>query len=162
VLKYKFLSILFALLLLLSIFPVFSFFTPVLMKKFLAFLLAFLIVVGIYLLMKKQSQPDTQLPGSVKNILGLEQPQPSDSNEKNQPTVLLNPEVEQEELIVDAPKGDTTHTWKNEQPAVIPSQEAVQATSAVAPLPATDNWQPTDDGLSPLQKAIKAKRDAGN
>jgi hypothetical protein len=47
----------------------------------------------------------------------------------------------------------TSNNW---QPTVIPSQEAVQATGVAAPTGDTQE----DDGLTPLQRAIKARNAA--
>jgi septal ring-binding cell division protein DamX len=81
------------------------------MKKFFAFVLAFLIVVGIYLLMKKQANPSNEVPTSVKTILGLEKPQQNIANEKNPgvlPTVEENKNPEQDdEMVIKEPTPST-------------------------------------------------------
>lgn len=140
------------------------------MKKFFAFLLAFLIVVGIYLFMKKQANPSNEVPAGVKTILWLEKPQQNIADEKKTnevPKTEENKNPSQDDALVikdsEATSGSAEPivSWQqmpinNEQPTVIPSQEAVQATGTSAP---TGNTQ-EDDGLTPLQRAIKARNAA--
>lgn len=134
------------------------------MKKFFAFLLAFLIVLGVYFLMKKQTQPSNNLSPSVKTLFGMEKPNTpiasgnTKDNQVVQPTPLPTPK-EEDDIFRDLPTatkktGDTVAT---PQPSIIPSQEAKQATGtpAVNPEPIKNE----DDGLTPLQRAIKAKNE---
>lgn len=139
-----------------------------LMKKIFALLLAFLIVLGVYILMKKDTNPE--FSDTIKTLLGLEKPSiPTTTIKKSIDTdintawnQILNKDdsiiIEKDTNMPD--KDSVEQIPDNQANQVIDSLEKQEADTAKT----DNNNNPVATGtieeLSPLQKAIRAKNQA--
>lgn len=116
-------------------------------------------VVALYLVLKRQSDPSINYPATIKSMLGIWWPSsnknPNDarviSNPSNSNTVVgqpANPLDELEALAEPIQEPEVVEPFPVVEPAPQPVQEPQNGTDT------------TDDGLTPLQRAIKAKNEA--
>ena len=138
------------------------------MKKIFALLLAFLIVLGVYILMKKDTNPE--FSDTIKTLLGLEKPSiPTTTIKKSIDTDIntaWNQILDEDDSIIiekdtNMPDKDPVEQIPDNQAnQVIDSLEKQEADTAKT----DNNNNPVATGtieeLSPLQKAIRAKNQA--
>ena len=138
------------------------------MKKIFALLLAFLIVLGVYILMKKDTNPE--FSDTIKTLLGLEKPSiPTTTIKKSIDTDIntaWNQILDEDDSIIiekdtNMPDKDSVEQIPDNQAnQVIDSLEKQEADTAKT----DNNNNPVATGtieeLSPLQKAIRAKNQA--
>ena len=110
-------------------------------------------VVALYLVLKRQSDPSINYPATIKSMLGIWWP--SSNKNPNDARVISNPS--NSNTVVGQPANPLDELEALAEPiqepeVVEPAPQPMQNTGTVN--------DTTDDGLTPLQRAIKAKNEA--